>query len=1283
VSEPEGAARLDPQNPWPGLVSFREEESGFFFGREEETEAVLRLLLRERLAVLFGKSGLGKTSLLRAGVFPRLRGQGILPVYIRLDYKDPAPLTAQVRQAIEKAAAERGVECPAAHPGETLWELFHRREAFFWDAENQVVVPLLAFDQLEEMFSRGGERADDVRAFVHELGDLVEGRIPEAVKSRADSADAFDVDRHDSRVLLSLREDYLADLDGLRSELRSIAVNRFRLRRMNGDNALRAVRLAGKSLVDDEVARQVVGFVAGESPDAQQEGGDLAGLRVEPALLSVFCRELNNERLARKAKRITADQLNRERSSKIIADFYERSVADQPAGVRAFIEEYLLTSSGDRDSAAWDNALAEPGVTPEVLDLLESRRLLRIEEVEGRRRIELTHDVLTKAVLASREERRHREKTAEAEARERKADQAAKRNLAIALWLAFLVVAGGVLLVMVFRQKQALFRQKQDLETAKQRVEEAKVAADDSLRKLNQANRDTRRALNRADVQQAAHFTETGHAAQALVALARAVRGDPEDSVARGLLFDLLLRRSWPLPVGALRHGDGAQPPGFSPDGRFAFAISPEHRLEVLRLATGVLSRPLSSSAVSWAAFGPRGERMVVAEGTVVRVWDTASGRPVGAPLAHPATVLWAVLSADGRVATADAQGLRLWDAASGRLLSGPLAHGGALIVCRFDAAGDRLATVAVDGVRVWDARSGALLSPPPAPGQRVTWADISPGADRAVTAATDGSVRLWSLAGRRVTGRPLAEAERVRSVAFSPDGRRLVTGSWDGTAQVWDAATGRPLLRRLPRHDDEILATALSPDGRLLLTGSGDGTARLWDAATGEPRSEPVHHDDAVAAVAFDPAGRRFLTASSDGARIWEVPADHGAPLVLPTSAPAASASFSPDGRLLVTTALSASGAAAPARVWDTRTGLAVGAPLRHKGRIRSAAFSPDGQRVVIASDDGTARVWDARTGLPTGPPLRHGKPVAAALFSPDGRFLATACEDGRARLWPGPAGAPEPSHVLQHDGPVRSIRFSRDGERVITASEDKTARIWNTRTGAPLTPPLVHPNVVLSAELGADGRQAVTVAGRVTYLWDAATGESTGTMVQTAGLVSAELDRRVFWIVTAAQDGTARVWSTWTLRPVGEPMRHPDPQGRRTLYAAHFSPDGKRVVTAAGNRTAGVWNATTGEPIGAPFQHGGEVRSAELSPDGQRLATASWDGKVRIWDVPTGSQEDAARLADLAEAVADVQGLDESAAQRLPALRRAAAAGPLAPFLTWFFADAATRGPSPFAPR
>jgi len=75
---------VDNQNPWLGLTPFTEEFSCYFFGRADETAELFRLLKRERLTVLFGQSGLGKTSMLQAGLFPRLRQADFLPVYTRL-----------------------------------------------------------------------------------------------------------------------------------------------------------------------------------------------------------------------------------------------------------------------------------------------------------------------------------------------------------------------------------------------------------------------------------------------------------------------------------------------------------------------------------------------------------------------------------------------------------------------------------------------------------------------------------------------------------------------------------------------------------------------------------------------------------------------------------------------------------------------------------------------------------------------------------------------------------------------------------------------------------------------------------------------------------------------------------------------------------------------------------------------------------------------------------------------------------------------------------------------
>ena len=125
---------VDAEHPWPGLASFQEADHPFFHGRETETEGLIRLMRRDRLTVLFGASGLGKTSLDHAGLFPRLRSSGdSLPVYLRIDYAAGSSRpTAQVIDALTRAAAAQGIDAPAFRDGDTLWEYFHRIDSSFW-----------------------------------------------------------------------------------------------------------------------------------------------------------------------------------------------------------------------------------------------------------------------------------------------------------------------------------------------------------------------------------------------------------------------------------------------------------------------------------------------------------------------------------------------------------------------------------------------------------------------------------------------------------------------------------------------------------------------------------------------------------------------------------------------------------------------------------------------------------------------------------------------------------------------------------------------------------------------------------------------------------------------------------------------------------------------------------------------------------------------------------------------------------------------------------------------
>jgi hypothetical protein len=477
----------DQNNPWLGLASFTEETRSLFFGREEEVAELERRVQRKLLTILFGKSGLGKTSILQAGLVPGLRARGYFPVYLRIDYGRDSPEPAeQIKQAIGRAAAlPEWIKAVVAAPDESIWEFLHHRDNVLTDATSDTLIPLLIFDQFEELFTLAqSDEFGRTRAarFVEELADLVENRPPKSLEAKLEAdesaAERFDFGRSDYRVVIALREDYLAPLESLKKQMPSLSQNRLRLAPMAGDQALQAVLRPGRHLVSQEVAEAIVRFVAG--------GSELANAEVEPSLLSLICRELNEQRIAQQRTEISLDLLAGSHES-ILSSFYERSLADQPSAVRQLIEDDLLTESGYRENLAEERLLRRlqaSGAAPDALAVMVNRRLLRIEERLDVRRVELTHDVLTGVVKASRDQRREREARqaterllAEQAAREHAARRALRRARAIAagctLLAAIAIVAAGLAFVSVRRARFA----EAEAQQTRQISEQARVQA--------------------------------------------------------------------------------------------------------------------------------------------------------------------------------------------------------------------------------------------------------------------------------------------------------------------------------------------------------------------------------------------------------------------------------------------------------------------------------------------------------------------------------------------------------------------------------------------------------------------------------------------------------------------------------------------------------------------------------------------------------------------------------------------------------------------------------------
>lgn len=407
---------VDAQHPWLGLLPLKEEHGRFFFGRDTEIAEILGRIRENTLTILFGQSGLGKTSLLGAAVVPRLAADNFTPALVRFDYAPGAPsLVEQTRDAFRRAMP--GIAWPDDAPGIALWELFHRLPALLPAGSP---APALIIDQFEEIFTLGCQDPDREREaglWLEQMADLLQNRPPRTLEERfAENrrlARDYDFGSSRLRVVFALREDYLSQLESWKTRLPLLTQNRMALFLLNGLQALEAVvgpaSLGERPLVSREVAASIVRTVARVEPEIP-----LPQIHAMPPLLSLLCERLNAARLAAGVPEITAGMVTGQ-AEDILQRFYTESYATFPPkhreAIRALIEDPpMITEGGYRNSLAREDAeahLARLGVPDPraVFDTLLRRRVITVEEKDRVQRLEITHDVLVPLLVRSRKER--------------------------------------------------------------------------------------------------------------------------------------------------------------------------------------------------------------------------------------------------------------------------------------------------------------------------------------------------------------------------------------------------------------------------------------------------------------------------------------------------------------------------------------------------------------------------------------------------------------------------------------------------------------------------------------------------------------------------------------------------------------------------------------------------------------------------------------------------------------------------------------------------------------
>ena len=1172
-------------SPYRGLARFEAADAELFFGREDITELVA-FLAEQRSdlpLMLIGASGAGKSSLLRAGLLPRLRaaaeaaapGSGERVAIYDLTVTGVPELTA----IVAGAASRPGEPEPPAGGWELTAETTGAWGAATETATETADVPAAVIvDQFEAVFTLCPDEAGR-SALIAALCELAQATL----------------------VVLALRADFYGDAIAYPGLLRALQERHVVLGPMNAEQVRRAVvepARQARTEVEDGLVEVVLTDLA---PQDRASANEDSGQAHEPGALPLLSHAMLTTWERGRGSTVTvADYLAsggiRDALTKSAERAYESLTPEQRLLARQLLLR-LVHVTDDLPPSRASVPLSElrgPGApdADQVLAVFVDERMITVDTGTA----QLTHDAVLTAwprlrawIEENAEGLRERRRITEGARAWAEADREEA-----ALW------RGSQLAVA--RDWASLKERRAELSPQSLEFVDASVAAGTARERLER--RRTRRLRSIVAVLTVLVLAVAGVTAYAFSQRQDAVAAE-HVAITGG---EAASSREAAFAAAQLSGQDPAVSAQLSAIG---YRISPTPQAASSLLGATAMPSVArvedSAGIVQWVSVSPDHQLLLAAgaDGSL-RLWNIAApGHPVPVATLVPANnghdpLYAAAFSPDGSVIAVGGadRTVRLWRITGsstvtplGQPLTGP---SNTIYAVAFSPDGQLLAAGSADGtVRLWRVADPAHAVPDGkplvVPGSKPLVNAVAFGGDGGVLAAgtSDGTVVLWKVSGSAKPAlyphMPLTgPGETVTGIAFSPDGQTVAATSHDRKVWLWT-------LRAAARHksaaavpdgtlagaDNWVNAVAFSPDGMSVAAGTSDASVLVWNLAT-RAITATVPQPQPVTSVAWDGAGRIAASDADGTVSLTELP-----PPVLAAGNSPASVAYSPDGKTMAVGGTSL-------QLWSTATRtLLATRPLASGMTVNATAFG--GGVIAVALSDGTVAFLSAQALTPVGRPFPvitgQGQAESVA-FSPDGKLLVTGADDGSVRLY----DVSDPAHARllaerQVSGsPVYTVAFAPDGATVAAASTDNLVRLWHVAGGASPT---------------------LTPAG-----------QPLGGMASYAIGLAFSPDSELLAVGSA--DKTVHLWNVSNPgQPValGQPLTGPSGY----VWAAAFSPDGKTLAVGVTDGTVWLWNVTAPvHPvlIATLTSPAGHVYGVAFSPSGDQLAATSYEGTVHLWD-------------------------------------------------------------------